>query len=109
MPRLKDFGPLEPFVRPGLALAMVIALAADHAMAADRPDDLIQGWYEANDDCRVATGNIRSVACERRSILGDEIEKTGWCYGRTNETLSGGRWTPCKRQELQPRPDSARH
>lgn len=77
-----------------LALAALMVVASP-AIAADRPDALIEGWYEATDACANGPQAVHDAACARRVALQAAIKAAGWCYGVPTGFTIDERWRSC--------------
>ena len=77
-----------------VAILVILAVVSgtSTAQATERPDALIEAWYEANDACRGTHAGSQEPACARRSTLETQIKTGGWCY---SHSLSGWRWSSC--------------
>lgn len=56
---------------------------------------LIESERAANTVCRGSFGNETERACERRSVLGEQLNRHGMCYGREGEAGYQMSWHQC--------------
>lgn len=88
-----------------LTICAISFIAATYAHAAEKPNaktaKLIHQYEKANSDCRGGSGDNSDTwkACGRRDLLGEQIQKLGWCYGPSRPDMSTYeyKWLPCRK------------
>lgn len=60
-------------------------------------ETLINMWFAENSACRGGRGddNATIVACDTRTVIGVELERRNWCYGREGEYGAQMVWHRC--------------
>lgn len=83
--------------------AIIVATASGNAAEKPNPKTakLIRQYEKANLDCRGGSGDSTDtwMACGRRDLLGEQIEKLGWCYGPSRPGMAAyqHKWLPCRK------------
>lgn len=88
-----------------LTACAIIVIAATTANGAEKPTNktakLIRQYEKANSDCRGGSGDDSDTwkACGRRDLLGEQIQKLGWCYGPSKPDMAAYqyKWLPCRK------------
>lgn len=65
-----------------------------------RPDAQIERWFALNNVCRGTAGAEGEKACMERETVAAALDKSGWCYGRKDQTAVDYRWHFCDQGSL---------
>lgn len=88
-----------------ITVCAAMLIATTSAYAAEKPNaktaKLIRQYEKANGSCRGGSGDDSDTwkACGRRDLLGEQIEKLGWCYGASKPDMAAyqHQWLPCRK------------
>lgn len=63
---------------------------------AETTEILIYKWINADGDCRGSTNpSITEPFCEKREIIGNKLDKRGWCFGKNGQGRAEMLWHKC--------------